>query len=97
VGKVTKIFWLENDVKKFNIARRRWLMAVILNTQEAKIRRIEVLSQPMQIVYRHYLKKTFTEEGWWSGLKVKALSSSPGTPPCKKKRKKNLTLYDILF
>jgi hypothetical protein len=51
----------------------------------------------MQIVYRHYLKKTFTEEGWWSGLKVKALSSSPGTPPCKKKRKKNLTLYDILF
>jgi hypothetical protein len=32
------------------MARCRWLMPIILATQEAEIRRIEVLGQPRQIV-----------------------------------------------
>jgi F420-dependent methylenetetrahydromethanopterin dehydrogenase len=36
--------------KKLSGAGRRWLPPVILATQEAEIRRIEVRSQPVQIV-----------------------------------------------
>jgi hypothetical protein len=32
------------------IARHRWLMAIILDMQEAEIRKISVCSQPRQIV-----------------------------------------------
>jgi hypothetical protein len=33
-----------------NLARHQWLMPVVLDTQEAEIRRITVQSQPRQIV-----------------------------------------------
>jgi hypothetical protein len=35
---------------KKSIARSQWLMSVVLATQEAEIRRIEIWSQPRQIV-----------------------------------------------
>jgi hypothetical protein len=39
------------SVKRIAIAKDQWLTPVILDTQEAKIRRIVVRSQPRQIVY----------------------------------------------
>jgi hypothetical protein len=39
-----------------------WLTPVILVAQEAKIRRIVVLSQPGQRVQETYLKKPFTKK-----------------------------------
>jgi hypothetical protein len=43
-------------------AGHRWLMPVILTTQEAEIRRIAILSHPQQIDLEkiHHKKK-----GWW--------------------------------
>jgi hypothetical protein len=53
---------------------------VILATQEAELRRIEVQSQPRQIVSQDPISKiTFTKIGLVEWLKVKALSSSPST------------------
>jgi hypothetical protein len=44
------------------------LMPAILATQEAKIRRIAVQSQPRQIVLRDPISKNpITKKGWWSG------------------------------
>jgi hypothetical protein len=62
-------------------------MPVILTTQEAEIRRIEVQSQPGEIVLKIYLEKPFTKIGPVEWLKVKALSSSPGSAKKKKKSK----------
>jgi hypothetical protein len=43
----------------------QWLTPIILATQEAEIRRIEVQSQPRQIVSRDPIsKKLFTKMGW---------------------------------
>jgi hypothetical protein len=68
-------------------------MPVILATQEAEIRRIEVRSQPRQIVLRDPLSgKNFTKIGLVEWLKVKALSSSPSTAE-KKKEKRNCVLF----
>jgi hypothetical protein len=36
---------------------------------------------------RPYLEKPFARKGWWSGFKVKDLSSSPSTTKKKKKKK----------
>jgi hypothetical protein len=48
-------------------------MPVILATQEAEIRRIEVSSQPGQIVCETISrKKSITKKGWWSGLRCRA-------------------------
>jgi hypothetical protein len=48
------------------------LIPVILATQKAEIRRIEVQSQPEQIVLRDpILKKPFTKKGWWSGSRYR--------------------------
>jgi hypothetical protein len=45
-------------IKKLYLARRQWLTAVILTTQEAEIRRTEVQSQPRQIVHKTLSSKT---------------------------------------
>jgi hypothetical protein len=70
----------------FKMAWRRWLTPVILATQEAKIRRITVRSQPGQIVHETLSRKTLSQKivlvEW---LKVKAPSSSPSTAKRKKK------------
>jgi hypothetical protein len=57
---------------------------VILSTQETEIRRIEVQSQPGQIVRRDNISKKKTK-GWWSGSRCR-----PGvqTPVPQKKKKK---------
>jgi hypothetical protein len=44
-----------------------WLMPIIPGTQEAEIGRIEIQSQPRQIVRDPISKKPITEKGWWSG------------------------------
>jgi hypothetical protein len=46
-------------------------MPVILPTQEAEIRRIEVQSQLRQIVRDPISKKPITKKGWWSGLRCR--------------------------
>jgi hypothetical protein len=65
------------------IAKCQWLTPVTLAPQEAKIRRIEVLSQPGKIVHKTLFqkkkkkkKKPFTKIGLVESLKVMALSSS---------------------
>jgi hypothetical protein len=68
------------------IARRQWLMPIILATQEAEISRIAVQSQSRKIVCETLSQKTFTKIELVEWLKVKALSSNPTTPRKKKKR-----------
>jgi hypothetical protein len=48
----------ECGIKTLSIARYWWLTPVILATQEAKIRRITVQSQPGQIVHETLSQKT---------------------------------------
>jgi hypothetical protein len=48
-----------------------WLTPVILATQEAKIRRIMVQSQPRQIVLETLSKKLITKRGWQSSSRCK--------------------------
>jgi hypothetical protein len=65
----------------------QWLMPIILATQEAEIRSIEVRrpkqAQPSRSM-RPCLKKPFTKIGLVEWFKVKVLSSSPSTPPTHK-------------
>jgi hypothetical protein len=61
-------------------------MLVVLPAQKGEIRRIMVQSQPRQIVPKTLPKNILSQKiGLMEWLKVKALSSSPGTT--KKKRK----------
>jgi hypothetical protein len=62
----------ENDEEKLKIqVRCQWLTPVISATQEAEIRRIEVQSQPRQIVQETLSqKKPFTKKGLVEWLKV---------------------------
>jgi hypothetical protein len=46
-----------------NYAGHRWLMSVILATQEAEIRRITVRSQPREVVRETLSQKPFTKIG----------------------------------
>jgi hypothetical protein len=61
----------------------QWLTPVILATQEAEIR-IEIWSQPGQIVHETLSRKYVTQKELVEWLKMKALSSSPGTTKKKK-------------
>jgi hypothetical protein len=58
-------------VEQLNIlkfpARRQWLMLVILATQEAKIRKIAVQSQPWLFVRPSLKKPDHKKLGWLSG------------------------------
>jgi hypothetical protein len=54
--------------KNRSLARHWWLTLVILATQEAEIRRIEVQSQPGQIVHETLSQKIpNTKKDWGSG------------------------------
>jgi hypothetical protein len=67
-------------------ARQQWLPPVILATQEAEIRRIEVPSQPWANSSQDsYLEKTQHKKRA-GGVAQEALSSSPSTGKKQKKR-----------
>jgi hypothetical protein len=70
------------------MARHQWLMPVILVTQEAEIRRIEVRSQPGQrIIHETLSRKTHhKKKGLVDWLKVKGL---PEFKPQYHKKKKH--------
>jgi hypothetical protein len=63
-------------------------MLVILAAQEAEISRIMVRSQPGQIV-RKTLSRKYQQKGVAELLKVKDLSSSPGTTKKKDSKLQN--------
>jgi hypothetical protein len=68
----------------------QWPTPVILATQEAESRRIEVQSQSGEIVHENLsLKKSLNtkKEGLVEWLKVQALSLNPSTAKIKKKKK----------
>jgi hypothetical protein len=53
-------------------SRVQWLTPVILATQEAEIRRIEVRSQPGEIVRETLSQKSLTKyKCWWSGSRCR--------------------------
>jgi hypothetical protein len=54
----------------------QWLTTVILATQETEIRKIEVRSQPSQIVHKTCLGKIPSQKGLVEWLTVKALSTT---------------------
>jgi hypothetical protein len=61
-----------NNNKRLIIAGHRWLMPVILATQEAEIRMV-VRDQPKQIVHMILSQKTFNiKKGWLSGSSCRA-------------------------
>jgi hypothetical protein len=69
-------------------------MPIILATQEAEIRRIEVQTQPRQKLERPYLRKTLHKK-WSSGV---AQGVGPEfKPQSRKKKKKNSFFLYILF
>jgi hypothetical protein len=69
------------------LSRVQWLTSVIPATQEAKIRRITVRSQPEQTVHKTLSqKKSFTKKGLVEWLKVWAPSSNSSMA---KKEKEN--------
>jgi hypothetical protein len=54
-------------VIKFYEVGRRWLMPVILASQEAEIRRIAIQHQPWEIVYETISQKNPShKKDWWS-------------------------------
>jgi hypothetical protein len=56
-----------------------WLRPIIPSTQEAEIRRIEVRSQPGQIVHETLSKKKkpIRKKGWWSGSRWRPQVQAP--------------------
>jgi hypothetical protein len=54
--------WKMRVLKKDNLPGCQWLMPVILATQEAKIKRITVQSQPRQIVFETLSQKNTSQK-----------------------------------
>jgi hypothetical protein len=78
----------EKTIIKETLARCRRLTPVILAIQETEIRRSNLQSQPGQIVHETLSPKYPPQKGLVDWIKVKALSSRPGTKKKKKKERK---------
>jgi hypothetical protein len=66
---------------KRTVAGHRWLTPVILAAWETEIRRIEVRSQPREIVHKTLSrKKPITKKGLVEWLKVQAQVQTPRLP-----------------
>jgi hypothetical protein len=75
----------------------RWLMPILLATQEVEIRRIVVWSQARQIVHETLSWKALSQKiGLVEWLKMKALSSSPSTEKKIKVLERGRSLWIIL-
>jgi hypothetical protein len=72
LGEGTVHCYLSNYSLNELYARHQLLMSVILTTEEAKIRRVVVRSQPRQNSLQDSIsKKPFTKKGWWSGSRCR--------------------------
>jgi hypothetical protein len=73
----------QTDQQTKALAGYRWLMPIIVVTQELETKRIEVQCQHRQIVCETYLESLNTRKGWQSGSsgasKHEALSSNSNT------------------
>jgi hypothetical protein len=78
---------------------------VILSTQEAEIRRIQVGSQPWVSSLRDIISKIpITQKGWWTNSSGKnaylasvRLSSNPSTTKKKKKKKEIVLMWQCVL
>jgi 4-hydroxy-3-methylbut-2-en-1-yl diphosphate synthase IspG/GcpE len=58
------------ELKIAIVARHRWLMSIILATQEAEVRRITI--NPGKIVHETLSQKNPShKKGWWSGSRCR--------------------------
>jgi hypothetical protein len=83
-NKVSYVYWIFmiivciHSFNHHNWVRHWWLTPVILAIQETEIRRIEVRSQPRQIVWETLSWKYLTQrKGWWSGLRCRPWVEAP--------------------
>jgi hypothetical protein len=79
--------WVQTPLLEKKNSQAQWLMALILSTQEAEIRRIKAGSQPRQMIQTTLTQKYPTQtKDWWNGSsgrapdeQVRDPSSNPST------------------